>query len=125
MKTVTAVITAIACASLIGNTPPAASEQRPTAKGTDVKRPDVPAMTVADIRRFNTTVPANHRYYIVCRKYAVTGSLAKVRKICQTRDDWNREINEVRQSAQTLIDGGRASSGCDPYCFKTAGPSGP
>lgn len=122
MKAVTTVIAAIACASLIGNTPPTASERPLTSNGADIKRPDVPAMSIADIRSFNTTLPATHRYYIVCRKYAVTGSLAKVRKICQTRDDWNREINDIRQAAQTLIDGGRASSGCDPYCFKTAGP---
>lgn len=102
---------------LVANTGTPAAADPANAASADIERPDVQAMKMADIRRFNQTVPTKHRYYIVCRQSTVTGSLAKVRRVCQTRDDWERSTREAQSDAESLLAGGRASSGCNPYCL--------
>ncbi len=101
---------------LMASTPPPEAAKLPAADATAIARPDVAAMSLGEIRRFNDGVPVKHRYYIICRKEVVTGFLAKVRRICQTREDWQRSREEAQQTTQSLIDGGRASSGRDPMC---------
>lgn len=95
-------------------TPTAAPAATPTTDG--VARPDVTAMSKAEIRAFNAKLPPNHRYYITCRQSSVTGSLAKVTRVCLTREDRERIARDAQDDTNTTIDRARASSGCDPYC---------
>lgn len=88
----------------------------PTADAEQISRPDVQAMSIAEIRRFNTTVPVKHRYFIVCKQSTVTGSLAKVRRVCQTRDDWERSARAAQDGTQDVLERSRATSGCHPFC---------
>ncbi|WP_447757200.1 hypothetical protein [Sphingopyxis fribergensis] len=81
-----------------------------------IARPDVPAMSRAEIRAFNAKLPPNHRYYITCRQSSVTGSLAKVTRVCLTREDRERIARAAQDDTNATVDRARASSGCDPYC---------
>lgn len=81
-----------------------------------IARPDVQAMSKSEIRAFNATVPSTHRYYIICRQSSVTGSLAKVTRVCLTREDRERTARDAQGDANNAVERGRASAGCDPYC---------
>lgn len=100
---------------------PVSTDQAPKDQiqaGAEITRPIVQDMNSADIRRFNATVSSKHRYFIICRQSAVTGSLAKVTRVCQTREDWERGTREAQAEANDLLAGGRASAGCNPYCLE-------
>lgn len=101
---------ALAISSGAAAAPEAASATDPIA------RPDVPKMSRAEIRAFNAKLPPNHRYYITCRQASVTGSLAKVTRVCLTREDRERIARSAQDDTNATIDRSRASSGCDPYC---------
>lgn len=117
MKILSQIAVATGSCLLMASTPPNADEP-PATQATAIARPDVAAMSIGEIRHFNENVPVKHRYYIICRTDVVTGFLAKVQRICQTREDWERSRQETQQAARNMIDGGRASSGCDPLCFE-------
>ncbi|GAO76996.1 MULTISPECIES: hypothetical protein [unclassified Sphingopyxis] len=105
----------LALATMSGATAaPAAAPATATADG--IARPDVPAMSRAEIRAFNAKLPPNHPYYITCRQSSVTGSLAKVTRVCLTREDRERIARDAQDETHTTIDRSRASAGCDPYC---------
>lgn len=111
--------------STIANAETPVAADAPKADPATIARPDVQAMSMTEIRSFNSTVPSKHRYFIVCRQSAVTGSLAQVRRTCNTREDWERRSREAQNSAQGLLDGGRSSSGCNPYCLENQPGSAP
>jgi hypothetical protein len=47
----------------------------------------------------------------VCKKIEVTGSLVKVKKVCLTRDQWNRSAEDHEKFARDLTDGLRTRPG--------------
>lgn len=118
MKILDLIVTTTGSWVLMASTPPPEAAKLPATEATAIARPDVAAMSIGEIRRFNEGVPVKHRYYIICRKDVVTGFLAKVRRICQTREDWERSRQEAQQATRNIIEGGRASAGCDPLCFE-------
>ncbi len=117
-----AIAAGLACAATVAS----AETPMPTGQATpsqvqasaDIARPDVQDMSTAEIRTFNATVTSKHRYFIVCKRSSVTGSLAKVTRVCQTREDWERSTRNAQGDANDLLAGGRASSGCNPYCLE-------
>lgn len=125
MKLLLLAATLISSTSAIAAAEAPAPAAAPQADPAKIVRPDVQAMSMSEIRRFNTTVPSKHPYFIVCRQAAVTGSLAQVRRTCNTREDWERRTREAQNTAQGLLDGGRASSGCNPYCLENQPGSAP
>lgn len=95
---------------------PATTTTTTTTTADGIARPDVSAMSRSEIRAFNAKLTPNHRYYITCRQSSVTGSLAKVTRVCLTREDRERIARDAQDDTNTTIDRARASSGCDPYC---------
>ncbi len=79
---------------------------------TEVERPDAPKMTLAEIRAFNAKLPKDHRYYIVCKREGTTGSLAKVIRTCQTREDIDRLARDAQDGTREVMDRARVSPGC-------------
>jgi hypothetical protein len=47
----------------------------------------------------------------VCKKIEITGSLVRVKKVCLTRDQWNRSAEDHEKFARDLTDGLRAKPG--------------
>jgi hypothetical protein len=47
----------------------------------------------------------------VCKKIEVTGSLVRVKKVCLTRDQWNRSAEDHEKFARDLTDGLRTRPG--------------
>ena len=80
----------------------------------DVERPDAPAMSLAEIRTFNAALPKNHRYFIVCKRETTTGSLAKVVRVCQTRDDMDRRARDAQNGTRDIMERTRVAPGCPP-----------
>lgn len=81
---------------------------------TDLERPDAPAMSLADIRTFNAALPKNHRYFIVCKRETTTGSLAKVVRVCQTREDMDRRARDAQNGTRDIMERTRVAPGCPP-----------
>lgn len=115
MKLFASAMTLTGCIALSANAQIPAPADPPVAD-TKIPRPDVQAMTIAEIRRFNTTVPPKHPYFILCKRTTVTGSFAKVRRVCQTRDDWERSARAAQDGTQDVLERSRSTSGCQPYC---------
>ena len=80
----------------------------------DVERPDAPAMSLAEIRTFNAALPKNHRYFIVCKRETTTGSLAKVVRVCQTREDMDRRARDAQNGTRDIMERTRVAPGCPP-----------
>ena len=78
----------------------------------DVARPNAPDMSLAEIRAFNAKLPKDHRYFIVCKREGVTGSLAKAIRVCQTREDIERLARDAQDGTREVMDRGRVSPGC-------------
>ena len=47
---------------------------------------------------------------LVCKREPVTGSLARVRKICKTADHWHRVENQSQDASRDLQDRGLINS---------------
>ena len=82
------------------------------ADAVEVERPNAPDMSLAEIRAFNAKLPKDHRYYIVCKREGVTGSLAKAIRVCQTREDIERLARDAQDGTREVMDRGRVSPGC-------------
>lgn len=82
------------------------------ADAADVERPNAPDMSLAEIRAFNAKLPKDHRYYIVCKREGVTGSLAKAILVCQTREDIDRSSRDAQSGTRDVLDRARVSPGC-------------
>ncbi len=78
----------------------------------DVERPNAPEMSLAEIRAFNAKLPKDHRYFIVCKREGVTGSLAKAIRVCRTREDIDRASRDAQSGAREIMDRARVSPGC-------------
>lgn len=78
----------------------------------DVERPNAPDMSLAEIRAFNAKLPKDHRYFIVCKREGVTGSLAKAIRVCQTREDIERLARDAQNGTREIMDRARVSPGC-------------
>ncbi|MBJ7442426.1 MAG: hypothetical protein JHD35_25885 [Sphingopyxis sp.] len=80
----------------------------------DVERPNAPEMSLAEIRAFNAKLPKDHRYFIVCKREGVTGSLAKVVRVCQTREDMDRLARDAQNGTRDIMERTRVAPGCPP-----------
>ena len=81
-------------------------------EAADVERPNAPDMSLAEIRAFNAKLPKDHRYFIVCKREGVTGSLAKAIRVCQTREDIERLARDAQNGTREIMDRARVSPGC-------------
>lgn len=78
----------------------------PAAAATDRSPPDRPpsSMTPTEIKAFNQGLPANHPYYIKCRKTDVIGSLAKKLRVCRTNQQWVTASSIGNQNARDTVE---------------------
>lgn len=82
----------------------------------NIIRPEPQNMTSAEIKAFNANVPVEHRYFIVCQRTKVTGSLVKKVRTCMTREDLDRLARAAQDETNEKMNQGRVQRGCVPYC---------
>ncbi len=81
----------------------------PAAANTDVADRAPPekapsAMTSTEISAYNKGLPANHPYYIRCRKLEETGSLVKKARVCRTNEGWKQSFAQGNANARETVE---------------------
>jgi plasmid maintenance system killer protein len=75
------------------------------------KGPDPKAMSEAEIRAFNASVPANHPFHIRCKRYLAPGSAIKKLYSCRTNEQWRAAWDAGNQEARNIGDHFQSKAG--------------
>jgi hypothetical protein len=106
MKSFPLLLTAVLLAT------PAAAATDATNRAPPEKAPS--AMTSTEIASYNKGLPANHPYFIRCRKLEETGSLVKKIRVCRTNEGWKQSFAQgnanARDTVESMVQGAQNSN---------------
>ena len=71
---------------------------------TDRPTPNPSAMSIKEIRIHNASLQSDDPDFIVCKRFAVTGSIAKKERKCLTNAVWAQQADAARDFAGKTTD---------------------
>jgi hypothetical protein len=107
MKSLPIVLTLALMAAPALATTPAAIDRDPPEKAPS-------AMTSSEIASYNKGLASNHPYFIKCRKFTETGSIAKRVRVCRTNEGWKAAFAQgnanARETVESMVQGSQNSN---------------